>query len=197
MIPIGDVIPTRVVPFVAIAVVAVQAVAVGHLAFDASLVHAAANAGCLWICGRPVEDRLGHVRFVVFVALSGASGVLADRAFALGVPVHVMAAVGGVAGVMGGYFVLFPESRLVAIVPSLPTMRVTEVPAVVLPCVWFLLQFALGPGPAAVAALLAGGALVRVFRRPERMRVEWWDEAHAARRAASSPSGRSRLPRRP
>jgi membrane associated rhomboid family serine protease len=177
MIPIGDVIPTRIVPLATIVLAAVQAVAVGHLALDTHLLHAAANAGCLWLAGRAVEDRMGHARFVVFVALCGGAGVLAGRVFALGIAAHVMAAVGGIAGVMGGYFVLYPESRLVAIVPTPFAIRVAEVPAIVLPCAWFVLQFAVGPGPAAVAALVVGGALVRVFRRAERMRVEWWNEA--------------------
>jgi membrane associated rhomboid family serine protease len=177
MIPIGDIIPTRTVPFATIAVAAVQAVLVGSLAFDAHLLHAAVNTGCLWICGRTVEDRMGHARFVAFVVLCAAAGALGSRAFGPAIPAHVMAAVGAAAGVMGGYVVLYPESRLLAIVPIPGFVRVTEVPAIVLPCAWLLLQFAWGPGPAAAAALLAGGALVRVFRRAERMRVEWWNEA--------------------
>ena len=80
------------------------------------------------------------------------------------------------AGVLGAYFVLFPSSRMLALVPFPPL--VVEVPAVVFLGIWILWQLAITFGRAEVwgdiAGYLTGMALCLVMRRPERTRVEWW-----------------------
>jgi membrane associated rhomboid family serine protease len=94
---------------------------------------------------------------------------------------------------MGAYIVLYPRSRIVTLVPIFFFIQIIEVPAVVFLGIWFVLQLISGVGSIAaatggepaggiafwahVAGFVAGVSGVLVFRRPERQRVEWWDEA--------------------
>lgn len=153
------------------------------------LMHAAGNMLYLWIFGDNVEDRMGHGRFLVFYLLSGIGAALAQTWAAPDSPVPMVGASGAIAGVMGAYFVLYPRSRVLTLIPF--PITVVEIPAVYFLGVWFLMQFVNGVATLAPAdtGQIAGGvafwahaagfgvgaALVFLFRRPERQRVEWWD----------------------
>jgi membrane associated rhomboid family serine protease len=107
----------------------------------------------------------------------------------------MVGASGAVAGVMGAYFVLYPRSRVLTLFPF--PLMLFEIPAVYLLGLWFVLQFVSGLGSLSATAegAMAGGvafwahvagfgtgiALVFLFRRPERQRVEWWDAADRPR----------------
>ena len=161
------------------------------------LMHAGGNMLYLWIFGDNVEDRMGHGRFVVFYLLCGVAAALAQTWMSPGSLVPMVGASGAIAGVMGAYFVLYPKSRIVTLLPLIIFFQVIEVPALVFLGIWFLMQFVSGLGSLAVtstdgAAQMAGGVafwahvagfaagLVGVwfFRRPERQDVEWWDASH-------------------
>jgi membrane associated rhomboid family serine protease len=104
----------------------------------------------------------------------------------------MVGASGAIAGVMGAYFVLYPHSRIVTLIPIFFFFQIIEVPALVFLGIWFLLQFISGIGSIAaatggepaggiafwahVAGFVAGVAGVLVFKRPERQRVEWWND---------------------
>ena len=154
------------------------------------LLHAAGNMLYLWIFGDNVEDRMGHGRFLVFYLLSGIGAALAQTWAAPTSAVPMVGASGAIAGVMGAYFILYPRSRVLTLLPF-PIM-IIEIPAVYFLGLWFLMQFVNGMATLGAAAdgQLAGGVafwahaagfgvgavLVFVFRRPERQRVEWWDQ---------------------
>ena len=156
------------------------------------LLHAGGNMLFLWIFGDNVEDRMGHGRFVVFYLLCGAAAALAQTAMSPDSVVPMVGASGAVAGVMGAYFVLYPHSRIVTLIPLFVFFHVMEVPALVFLGLWFVLQFVSGVGSIAaatggepaggiafwahVAGFVAGVSGVLVFRRPERQRVEWWND---------------------
>jgi membrane associated rhomboid family serine protease len=107
-----------------------------------------------------------------------------------GSAVPMVGASGAIAGVLGAYLVMFPQSRVLTLV----FVSFIEVPAVLLLGLWFAMQLVSGLGALAVVGpqdmggvafwahaggFAAGAALVLLFRRPERMRVEWWDQASA------------------
>lgn len=186
MIPLGDVIPVRIRPYVTLAAIAAIVAAGGPLPQMLS------NVMALGLFGPTVEDRMGHGRFGVFVAVCGA---LAAGAQALAVrqalPMGLVAS-GAVAGVVGAYFALYPASKVLVLVPVGMSLRIFELGAIVFLAVWYLLQaigtfgsfvgFAASPAPgfvpswAHVAGIAAGAGGVHVFRRPERLRVEWWND---------------------
>jgi membrane associated rhomboid family serine protease len=151
--------------------------------------HLLGNMWSLWIFGDNVEDRLGHDRYLLFYLGCGGLAALAHVWSDPSSPVPTIGASGAIAGVMGGYFVLYPQSRVLTIIPPL-VFNVFEIPAVVFLGFWFLLQLVSGVGTqltaatgrpvggiafwAHVAGFVAGAALVRVMARPERGEADWW-----------------------
>src|SRR5437660_5399575 len=79
--------------------------------------HVLGNMWYLWIFGDNVEDRLGHGRFLIFYLLCGIAAALAQTIANPDSIVPMVGASGAIAGVMGAYFVLYPRSRILAIVP--------------------------------------------------------------------------------
>ena len=156
--------------------------------------HIAGNMLFLWIFGDNVEDRMGHGRFLVFYLLCGVAAALAQTISVPDSVVPMVGASGAIAGVMGAYFVLYPRSRIVTLIPIFFFFQVVEVPAILFLGIWFLMQFLSGLGSivnsvsggamggiafwAHVAGFVAGISGVIVFRRPERQRVEWWHDVN-------------------
>jgi membrane associated rhomboid family serine protease len=150
--------------------------------------HFLGNMLYLWIFGDNVEDRFGHGRYLVFYLLCGAVAALGQVFINAGSTVPMIGASGAISGVLGAYIVLFPHSRVLTLVPIVFFLQLIEVPAIILLGLWFLMQLLSGIGSlgaradiggvafwAHAAGFIAGLALVVVFRRPERQRVEWWD----------------------
>ncbi|MCC7125475.1 MAG: rhomboid family intramembrane serine protease [Acidobacteria bacterium] len=149
--------------------------------------HVGGNLLYLWIFGDNIEDRLGHGRFLVFYLATGIVAALSQTWMDPASTIPMVGASGAIAGVMGGYFVLYPHSRVLTLFPF-PVM-LFEVPAVFFLGLWFVVQFLNGVGSLAAAAgdipggvafwahvmgFVAGFVLVRVMQRPERAKVEWW-----------------------
>jgi membrane associated rhomboid family serine protease len=146
--------------------------------------HFLGNMLFLWIFGDNVEDRLGHVRFVAFYLLCGVAAVFAHVYMNPLSKIPTIGASGAIAGVLGGYFVLYPHSRVLALIPLLIIWEIVEVPAILFLGVWFVMQFysvgveALRTGGqgggvafwAHIAGFLAGMAGVLVLRKPSRSR---------------------------
>ena len=63
----------------------------------------------------------------------------------------MVGASGAIAGVMGAYFVIYPRSRIVTLIPIFIFIQLVEVPAVVFLGIWFLMQFLSGVGSAALS----------------------------------------------
>ena len=156
------------------------------------LLHFGGNMLYLWIFGDNVEDRMGHGRLLVFYLLWGAAAAPAQTIMIPDSVIPMVGASGAIAGVMGAYFVLYPKSRIVTLVPIFIFIQIFEVPAIFFLGIWFLMQFLSGVGSVAtatgsepgggvafwahVAGFVAGVSGVVVFRRPERQRVEWWND---------------------
>jgi membrane associated rhomboid family serine protease len=151
--------------------------------------HFGGNMLYLWIFGDNVEDRMGHGRFLVFYLLCGAAAALAQTVVNPDSVVPMLGASGAIAGVMGAYFVLYPHSRILTLVPIFIFIQLIEVPAIFFLGIWFVFQFLSGVGSIATAAgepgggiafwahiagFAAGIATVGLFRRRERLRVDWW-----------------------
>src|SRR5215467_12375398 len=82
------------------------------------IAHIAGNMLFLWIFGDNIEDRLGHVKYLIFYLLCGviaglshvfATGVFATNQAELMVP--SLGASGAISGVLGGYILLYPSRR--------------------------------------------------------------------------------------
>jgi membrane associated rhomboid family serine protease len=150
--------------------------------------HVIGNMWYLWIFGDNIEDRLGHGRFIVFYLLCGITAALGQVVVDPDSTLPTIGASGAIAGVMGAYFVLYPHSRVLTLIPWI-FLQIVELPAIVLLGFWFLMQlFSAGAiavttsthgGGVAFAAHVAGfvmGAIgVFVFRKREYDRWEPMD----------------------
>jgi membrane associated rhomboid family serine protease len=147
--------------------------------------HLIGNMWFLWIFGDNVEDRCGHGRFLVFYLLCGCAAAAGQILMNSASLLPTIGASGAIAGVMGAYFVLFPHSRVLTLVPIF-FFDVIEVPAIFLLGFWFLMQlFSAGAVAASantgsggvafaahIAGFLVGAGGVFLFRKREPAR-EW------------------------
>jgi len=143
------------------------------------IAHIAGNMLFLWIFGDNVEDRMGHVRYLIFYLVCGvlaslahvfSTAMLATDPSSLLIP--SLGASGAISGVLGGYILLYPTRRVTVILFRF----LTEVPAYVAIGIWFAFQLISGLGmlgggsqqggvayAAHVGGFIAGLVLVKVF----------------------------------
>jgi membrane associated rhomboid family serine protease len=119
----------------------------------AGWVHLGGNMLYLWIFGDNVEDRFGHVKFLVFYLLCGVAATFAQLAFSTGSSVPNLGASGAIAGVLGSYIIMFPQQQVKVLLGT----RVSSVSALIVIGGWILLQFVSGLGSITSAATSAGG----------------------------------------
>ena len=150
--------------------------------------HVLGNMWYLWIFGDNVEDRLGHGRFLVFYLLCGIAAAIGQIAIDPNSTLPTIGASGAIAGVMGAYFVLYPHSRVLTLIPLIIFWEIIELPAILLLGFWFLMQLfnagaiavtasSHGSGGVAFMAHVAGfvfGVIgVFVFRRGRQPENRW------------------------
>jgi membrane associated rhomboid family serine protease len=98
--------------------------------------HLLGNMLYLWIFGDNVEDRLGHVLYLVFYILCGLAATFAQLAISLGSSVANVGASGAIAGVLGAYLIMFPRGRVNVLLGRF----ITPMSALVVIGFWILLQ---------------------------------------------------------
>ena len=150
------------------------------------IAHIAGNMLFLWIFGDNIEDRLGHVRYLLFYLTCGIAASLAHvfttAAFATdqsSMLVPSLGASGAISGVLGGYILLHPKRRVTVILFRF----LTDVPAYVAIGIWFAFQLISGIGmlgggsqqggvayAAHVGGFFAGVVLIKLFDRGGRSR---------------------------
>jgi len=102
--------------------------------------HLLGNMWFLYIFGDNVEDRLGSARYLIFYLMCGLSSGLAQLALNWHANVPTIGASGAIAGVMGAYFMLYPNARILTLVPVFFIPLFFEIPAYFFLGFWFLIQ---------------------------------------------------------
>jgi membrane associated rhomboid family serine protease len=102
--------------------------------------HIAGNMLFLWIFGNNVEDRLGHVKYLVFYLACGALAGLTQWFFSAYSTVPSLGASGAIAGVMGAYILKFPQAKVLTLLPLGIVLFPVRVPAFFFLGFWFLQQ---------------------------------------------------------
>lgn len=148
--------------------------ALTSLFLHANIVHLLGNMWFLWIFGDNVEDRFGHLGYLLLYV---GAGIAATAGFVFLRPaetVPLIGASGAIAGVLGAYLVMFPTRPVLAFAGFF----LLPVPAVLFIGLWFVGQFAVVDTGIAweahVAGFLAGAAvalLARPFLTPSRPRA--------------------------
>jgi membrane associated rhomboid family serine protease len=188
MFPISDVIPSRTVPFVNLALILVNSAVFLHqvmlpnrqlelfvlhyalvpawfnwanvftsMFLHSGWMHIIGNMLYLWIFGDNVEDRVGHIGYLFLYLAFGCVAALGQVIINPYSGVPMVGASGAIAGVMGAYFVLYPESRVLTVVFILIFFDVVEIPALFFLGVWFLMQLLSGVGSLGVSNAAGGG----------------------------------------
>lgn len=149
---------------------------VSYMFLHGSWLHLAGNMWILFLFGDNVEDRMGHVRFLVFYLLCGILAGGIQFATRSGTSLPTVGASGAIAGIMGSYFVLFPASRILTLIPVFFFPLILELPATFFLMLWFLSQvlaglIPMGGGASGIAwwahagGFLAGAGMYRIFLR--------------------------------
>jgi membrane associated rhomboid family serine protease len=142
------------------------------------LLHIASNMLYLFVFGDNVEDRLGHVRFLVFYLLCGIVAGITHIVVNANSDVPSIGASGAIAGVLAAYLRLFPHAQVRTLIFVGPLVFVPRIAAAFLIIFWFLTQFLSGilslgatteqtSGVAVwahIGGFIAGLVLVEVFR---------------------------------
>jgi membrane associated rhomboid family serine protease len=110
------------------------------------VMHLGGNMLFLWIFGDNMEDEMGHLGFFGFYIMAGLLAGFVHVLFAPGSAVPTVGASGAIAGVMGGYLLLFPRAKVDILLIIIIFFRVVTLPAYVMLAVWFGLQFFGGLG---------------------------------------------------
>ena len=108
------------------------------------LLHLGGNMLFLWIFGNNVEDSMGPVKFIVFYLLAGIAATALQTAINPDSAVPNIGASGAVAGVLGGYLLLFPRARVVTVVFIIIFFTILELPAMLFLVIWFAQQALFG-----------------------------------------------------
>ncbi len=135
--------------------------------------HFLGNMLFLWVFGDNIEDRFGHLRYLLFYLGAGLVAGLLQIAIDTNSIAPVIGASGAIAGVLGAYLLLYPYSRI----DTLVFILIFRIPAIFLLGFWFLLQFYSGVGElgpssqgsgvaywAHIGGFLFGMAIVAIYK---------------------------------
>lgn len=141
--------------------------------------HIISNMLFLWVFGDNVEDKLGHLNYFLFYITVGFIGNLVQILLSPESTVPIIGASGAVAGILGAYYIKFPKSRILALIPIFFIFTLTEVKASVFIIFWFILQLfngALSLGAvgnsvawwAHIGGFLGGILLLKIFSKSDK-----------------------------
>jgi membrane associated rhomboid family serine protease len=121
--------------------------------------HVIGNMWFLWVFGNNVEDRVGHVPFLLFYLFGGLFASACHWAINPSSTIPVIGASGAVAAMLGAYAITWPWARVKSLVFLFVVVTVIDLPALAVLGVWFLGQLVSATNAANVG--LSGG-------------VAWW-----------------------
>lgn len=120
--------------------------------------HILSNLWFLHIFGDNVEDRLGHLNYLIFYLLAGVFAVFAQYIFNFGSNIPMIGASGAISGVAGAYFVLHPHGKIKALVPTFFGLYdIVVLPAWFFLGYWFIIQIFSGFGSLVAFDINQGG----------------------------------------
>ena len=153
----------------------------------AGWMHLAGNMLFLWIFGDNMEDAFGHLRYGLFYLAAGFAAAVLQIAADPHSMVPMVGASGAIAGVLGGYLLLYPRARVDILVIIIFFVRIVPVPAWIMLGLWFGFQVVAGLGadPSgggvaywAHAGGFAAGLVLTVPAWLRRGGVRFWAHTH-------------------
>ncbi|MCC7364647.1 MAG: rhomboid family intramembrane serine protease [Dehalococcoidia bacterium] len=124
----------------------------------AGWLHIAGNMLFLWVFGDNVEDRFGHLGFLLFWLASGIAAALTQAFIEPDSVVPIVGASGAVAGVLGAYIVFYPKATVNVVIPFFILIFIPiPIPAVIMIGLWFLQNLLAGFASVADETAVGGG----------------------------------------
>ncbi|TGD44202.1 rhomboid family intramembrane serine protease [Pseudotabrizicola sediminis] len=179
---------------------------VTHMFLHGGWMHLLGNMLFLFIFGDNLEDEMGHAGFALFYALAGLAAVGLQYGADPASDIPMVGASGAIAGVMGGYLLLFPKARVDVLIIIVIFFRIVPIPAWLVLGLWFGLQLvngAMAPldgGGVAYWAHVGGfvaGALMTLPIWLRRGGIGFWNRTHGAPPHPEASYARSRVPQVP
>jgi membrane associated rhomboid family serine protease len=112
------------------------------------------NIWFLWLFGSSLEDAMGPVRFLAFYIAGGLVALGVTTAVHPGLSAPTAGAGGAVGAVVGGYLLLYPRARILALSLIPFFSGVAEIPVPVMVVLWVAMQSAF-----AAAGFIGGGTV--------------------------------------
>ena len=150
----------------------------------AGFLHIISNMWFLRIFGDNVEERFGHIFFLIVYLTSGVAGGFIQYLFSPDSTIPMIGASGAVAGVLGAYLVFFPHHRIKTLVPFGFFLTTMNISASFMLVYWFLIQIFSGVGSIAVSqtggvafwahvgGFAVGYLIANLFNKPMRFGAE-------------------------
>lgn len=169
----------------------------------AGFFHILGNMLFLWVFGDNLEDELGHVGFLIFYIASGLGAALFQIAPDPSSQVPMVGASGAIAGVMGGYLLLYPRARVDVLFIIVVIFKIFPIPAWIVLGLWFGLQLFNGwttPNDGVAYMAHVGGFIVGfVWVVPKWLRLggtDFWrrNHGHPPHPEATYQLGKSNIP---
>ena len=145
-----------------------------YMFFHGGFWHFLGNMWFLYIFGDNIEAHFGSVRFFLFYILSGLISGFFHFLLNPTSLVPTIGASGAIAGVMGAYFLLYPRSKILTLIPIIIIPWLIEIPAFIFLGFWFFMQFLNATGSesgagiawwAHIGGFIAGIALVKLNQK--------------------------------
>jgi membrane associated rhomboid family serine protease len=106
--------------------------------------HLIGNMWFLWIFGDNVEEAMGSFRYLLFYFLVGTVGALAQCYAMPDSTAPMIGASGAIAGVLGGYILIYPRARVLTLIFLIIFFTFLEIPAYFFLFIWFAQQAVFG-----------------------------------------------------
>ncbi|WP_234854866.1 rhomboid family intramembrane serine protease [Paracoccus everestensis] len=111
-----------------------------HMFLHGGIMHIAGNLLFLYVFGDNLEEQMGRLGFLAFYLAAGLAAAAAQIAADPLSPIPMVGASGAIAGVMGGYLLLFPRARVDIVAIFIIFFKIFTLPAWIVLGVWLAIQ---------------------------------------------------------
>ncbi len=135
--------------------------------------HLLGNMTYLYIFGDNIEERLGKIKFLMFYFLTGLCAALTQALLDTSSTIPMIGASGAIAGILGGYLVLYPKANIKVFFWFIIFFKVFRIRAFIVLGGWILIQFLSFSGEefnsggvaygAHIGGFIAGAILIKFF----------------------------------
>ncbi len=121
------------------------------------LLHVGANMLYLWIFGNNIEDRMGHIPYLLFYLSCGILAALSQWFVSMDSTIPSLGASGAIAGVLGAYILRFPQAKVLTLVFIVFFATTFRIPALYVIGLFFVQNLLSGLASINGPSMLQGG----------------------------------------